>query len=151
MSSAAETIRGSNGAPLSSNTRPSPDGSRNSSNVISSSLSHTPCSQRLVIPASPGLQINPGDRVVTGKDGRMSLSFIDNTRFAVGPNSSVAVNEFQYDRTRQKGSFVTQVDRGSLAVVSGKIAKSDRDAMKVRTPNSLLGVRGTKFIVEVPN
>jgi hypothetical protein len=102
------------------------------------------------IPASPGLQINPGDRLVTGKDGRMSLSFIDNTRFAVGPNSNVAVNEFQYDRTRQKGSFVTQVDRGSLAVVSGKIAKSDRDAMKVRTPSTLLGVRGTKFIVEVP-
>ena len=102
------------------------------------------------LPASPGLQINPGDRLVTGKDGRMSLSFIDNTRFAVGPNSNVAVNEFQYDRTRQKGSFVTQVDRGSLAVVSGKIAKSGRDAMKVRTPNTLLGVRGTKFIVEVP-
>ena len=102
------------------------------------------------IPAKPGVQITPGDRLVTGKDGRMSLSFIDNTRFAVGPNSNVAINQFQYDRTRQKGSFVTQVDRGSLAVVSGKIAKSDRDAMKVRTPNTLLGVRGTKFIVEVP-
>jgi hypothetical protein len=102
------------------------------------------------IQAKPGVQINPGDRLVTGKDGRMSLSFIDNTRFAVGPNSNVAINEFQYDRTRQKGSFVTQVDRGSLAVVSGKIAKSGRDAMKVRTPNTLLGVRGTKFIVEVP-
>jgi hypothetical protein len=87
---------------------------------------------------------------VTGKDGRMSLTFIDNTRFAVGPNSRVSVSEFQYDRTRQKGSFVTKVDRGSLAIVSGRIAKSDRDAMKVRTPNSLLGVRGTKFIVAVP-
>jgi hypothetical protein len=102
------------------------------------------------IPAKPGLQLNPGDRLVTGKDGRMSLSFIDNTRFSVGPNSRIAVNEFQYDRTRQKGTFVTQVDRGSLAVVSGKIAKSGQDAMKVRTPNTLLGVRGTKFIVEVP-
>ena len=99
---------------------------------------------------SPGLQLLAGDRLVTGKDGRMSLTFVDNTRFAVGPNSQISVNEFQYDRTRQKGSFVTQVDRGSLAVSSGKIAKSDRDAMKVRTPNTLLGVRGTKFIVEVP-
>lgn len=99
---------------------------------------------------APGLQLLAGDRLVTGKDGRMSLTFIDNTRFAVGPNSQVSVSEFQYDRTRQKGSFVTQVDRGSLAVVSGKIAKSNRDAMKVRTPNTLLGVRGTKFIVEVP-
>ena len=100
--------------------------------------------------AAPGLQLLAGDRLVTGKDGRMSLTFIDNTRFAVGPNSRVSVSEFQYDRTRQKGSFVTKVDRGSLAIVSGRIAKSDRDAMKVRTPNSLLGVRGTKFIVAVP-
>ena len=99
---------------------------------------------------APGVQLLPGDRLVTGKDGRMSLTFIDNTRFALGPNSRIAVTEFQYDRTRQRGSFVTQVDRGSLAVVSGRIAKSDRDAMKVRTPNTLLGVRGTKFIIEVP-
>lgn len=98
---------------------------------------------------SPGLQLEKGDRLVTGKDGRISLTFVDNTRFAVGPNSRVSVSEFQYDRTRQKGSMVTQVDRGSLAVVSGKIAKSGQDAMKVRTPNTLLGVRGTKFIVDV--
>jgi hypothetical protein len=97
----------------------------------------------------PGLQLLAGDRLVTGKDGRMSLSFVDNTRFAVGPNSRISVSEFQYDRTRQRGSFITQVDRGSLAVVSGRIAKSDRDAMKVRTPKTLLGVRGTKFIIEV--
>ena len=101
------------------------------------------------IPAKPGLQLNPGDRLVTGKDGRISLSFIDNTRFSVGPNSRVSVSEFAYDRTRQQGKFLTQVDRGSLAIVSGHIAKSGRDAMKVRTPNSLLGVRGTRFIVEV--
>ena len=99
--------------------------------------------------AAPGLSLQKGDKLVTGKDGRMSLTFVDNTRFALGPNSSVSVSEFQYDRTRQKGTMLTQVDRGSLAVVSGKIAKSDRDAMKVRTPNTLLGVRGTKFIVDV--
>ncbi len=99
---------------------------------------------------TPGLPLNAGDKLVTGKDGRMSLTFIDNTRFAVGPNSRVSVSQFQYDRTRQSGSMVTQVDRGSLAVVSGRIAKSGRDAMKVRTPNTLLGVRGTKFIVSVP-
>ena len=99
---------------------------------------------------APGLQVEMGDRLVTGKDGRMSLTFIDDTRFAVGPNSRVAVSEFQYDRVRRKGAMVTKIDRGSLAVVSGRIAKSSRDAMKVRTPNTLLGVRGTKFIVEVP-
>ena len=101
------------------------------------------------MPATPGMQLLANDRLVTGKNGRISLSFIDNTRFSVGPNSRISVREFVYDRTRQRGSFLTQVDRGSLAIVSGHIAKSDRDAMKVRTPNSLLGVRGTRFIVEV--
>lgn len=100
--------------------------------------------------AAPGVQLQQGDRLVTGKDGRISLTFLDNTRFAVGPNSRVSVSQFRYDRTRQQGEFVTSVDRGSLAIVSGKIAKSKRDAMRMRTPTSLLGVRGTKFIVEVP-
>ena len=99
---------------------------------------------------TPGTKLEVGDLLSTGKDGRISVTFIDNTRFAVGPNSDVAISQFDYDRTRQRGAFVTQVNRGSLAVVSGKIAKSGRDAMKVRTPNSLLGVRGTRFIVQVP-
>lgn len=98
---------------------------------------------------TPGLQLLPKDRLVTGKNGRMAVTFVDNTRFAVGPNSNVLVSEFNYDRTRQRGTMVTEVNRGSLAVVSGKIAKSGQDAMKVRTPNTLLGVRGTKFIIEV--
>ena len=103
------------------------------------------------LPAATGQELLARDTLVTGKDGRISLTFVDNTRFSIGPNSRVAVSKFEYDRTRQQGAFITQVDRGSLAVVSGKIAKSGRDAMKVQTPNSLLGVRGTRFIVEVPN
>ena len=92
----------------------------------------------------------PGDWLETGKDGRISLTFIDNTRFAVGPDSRIALSKFEYDRTTQKGSFITKVERGSLAVVSGRISKSGRDAMQLQTPTSLLGVRGTRFIVEVP-
>jgi hypothetical protein len=37
--------------------------------------------------------------------------------------------------------------RGTLAVVSGKLAKQSPDAMKVRTPAAVLGVRGTEFLV----
>ncbi|WP_340315324.1 FecR family protein [Rhizorhabdus argentea] len=98
----------------------------------------------------PGFQLLAGDTLVTGKDGQMSLTFIDDTRFSVGPNSRISVDQFDYNRTTQTGSFVTKVNRGSLAVVSGQIAHSRQDAMKVRTPTSLLGVRGTRFIVEVP-
>jgi hypothetical protein len=97
----------------------------------------------------PGTRLEQGDVLVTGKEGRLGIAFTDNTRFAVGPNSRIVLSQFGYDRTRESGTFVTQVQRGSLGVVSGKIAKSGRDAMRVRTPTSTLGVRGTKFVVEV--
>jgi len=99
---------------------------------------------------TPGFQLLAGDTLVTGKNGQLSLTFIDDTRFSVGPNSRISVDQFDYDRKNQTGKFVTRVNRGSLAIVSGQIAHSKRDAMKVRTPTSLLGVRGTRFIVEVP-
>jgi len=97
-----------------------------------------------------GTSLLPGDVLVTGKGGQIAVTFADNTRFAVGPNSRIAVDRFDFDRTTRSGAFETRVERGSLGVVSGQIAKSRRDAMKVRTPTSLLGVRGTRFIVTVP-
>lgn len=102
------------------------------------------------MPARPGLLVEANDTLVTRKDSRLALTFIDNSRFALGPNSSVSVSKFLFDRRTQRGEFEARVNRGSLAVVSGQIAKSGKDSMKVRTPTTLLGVRGTRFVVNVP-
>lgn len=100
-------------------------------------------------PATVGYKLEPSDVLSTGADGRVGITFIDNSRFAVGPNSKLALSQFEFDETTHKGQFVTSLDRGSLAVVSGQIAKENKDAMKVRTPTSLLAARGTRFVVEV--
>lgn len=100
-------------------------------------------------PAIPGYQLLVSDVIATGKDGRIGITFVDNSRFAVGPNSRVALSQFEFDDTTHRGKSLTTVDRGSLAIVSGQIAKENRDAMKVRTPTSLLAARGTRFVVEV--
>jgi hypothetical protein len=39
--------------------------------------------------------------------------------------------------------------RGTLSIISGQIAKGHPDAMKVKTPTSVLSVRGTRFLVKV--
>lgn len=100
-------------------------------------------------PATPGFVLQKGDILSTGKNGRIGATFYDNSRFAAGPGSRIVISEYLFDETTHDGKFVTQVDRGSLAVVSGKIAKKNKDAMRVRTPTALLGVRGTRFVVEV--
>jgi hypothetical protein len=100
-------------------------------------------------PATAGYQLLVSDVIATGKDGRIGITFVDNSRFAVGPNSRVALSQFEFDDTTHKGKSLTTVDRGSLAIVSGQIAKENRDSMKVRTPTSLLAARGTRFVVDV--
>ena len=102
-----------------------------------------------VTPATPGELLQVSDVVTTGPTGRVGITFIDNSRFAVGPGSRVALTEFQFNDTTHAGHFLTTIDRGSLAVVSGQIAKENKDAMRVRTPTSVLAARGTRFVVEV--
>lgn len=102
------------------------------------------------LPATPGQTLSVKDVLITGPDGRIGITFIDNSRFAVGPNARVSLTEFQFDDTTHKGGSLTQVDRGSLAIVSGQIAKENKDGMKVKTPTSLLAARGTRFVVDVP-
>lgn len=104
---------------------------------------------KAVTPAAPGYQLLVSDVLTTGPTGRIGLTFVDNSRFAIGPNSRVALSQFEFDQTTHKGRSLTTVDRGSLGVVSGQIAKENKDAMKVRTPTSLLAARGTTFVVEV--
>ena len=101
------------------------------------------------IDAAPGITLETADVLVTGGDGKISVTFIDNSRFSVGPDSRVALEIFEFNATTHEGRFESRIERGSLAIVSGQIADETPDAMKVRTPTSILGVRGTRFVVEV--
>lgn len=99
--------------------------------------------------AKPGFKLEEGDAISTKAGQRVGITFIDDTRMAVGPNSRITLDEYKYDRTRQTGRSLTRVNRGSLGVDSGNITRNGRDKMRVRTPTSTLGVRGTTFVVEV--
>ncbi len=89
------------------------------------------------------------DQLETGADGSMGVTFIDNSRFSVGPNSLVSLDRFDFNPTTHAGVFESRINRGTLAVTSGKIAKQSASAMKVKTRATVLGVRGTNFLVKV--
>lgn len=99
------------------------------------------------LPASVGMAILQGDVIVTGRDGSAGVTFNDDSLLSVGPDSALGVDRFAFDTTTHAGRFETSLHRGTLAAVSGKIAKQSPDAMKVRTPSIVLGVRGTEFVV----
>jgi len=99
------------------------------------------------LPAYVGTHLQATDTVVTGADGSAGITFIDNSLLSVGPNSVLQIERYAFNSTTHEGVFDTTLSRGTLSVVSGKIAKQSPDAMKVRTPSSILGVRGTEFLV----
>ena len=100
-------------------------------------------------PAKPGDLLEQADVITTGADGSVGITFIDNSRLSAGPNSSIELKRFRFNPTTHEGESVTEIRRGTLAIVSGQIAKRSPDAMKVHTPTTILGVRGTTFAVKV--
>ena len=99
------------------------------------------------LPAPVGARVRQGDVVVTGADGSVGITFNDNSLMSIGPDTRFSIDRFAFDPTTHRGAFETSLNRGTLSAVSGKIARQSPDAMKVRTPAALLGVRGTEFLV----
>ncbi len=100
------------------------------------------------IAAEPGGKVYVADRVVTGADGSVGITLRDNTLLSAGPNSTLALNKFAFDSTTHAGAIDASLKRGTLAVVSGKIAKASPETVQFRTPSAILGVRGTEFVID---
>lgn len=101
------------------------------------------------LPGSAGARLENGDILRTGANGSAGITMKDSSLLSIGPNSVLALDTFAFDATTHQGRFDATLSKGSLAVVSGRIAKQAPEAMKVRTPATVLGVRGTEFVVQV--
>jgi hypothetical protein len=101
------------------------------------------------LPARVGMPVQEADRVVTGADGTVGITLADNSLLSIGPSSTFAIDRYVFDSTTHAGKFDSTLSKGTLAVVSGKLVKQSPDAMHVRTPSAIMGVRGTDFVVRV--
>ena len=89
------------------------------------------------------------DTIETGADGAIGITFIDNTVMSGGPDSQIVLEDYKFNSSNFKGSMLTDMNRGTVSMISGDIARSTPGAMKVKTPTAILGVRGTRFVIEV--
>jgi hypothetical protein len=99
------------------------------------------------LPGGAGVRVQTSDIVRTGADGSVGITMDDDSLLSVGPNSVLSLDRYAFDPTTSKGRFDASLNKGTLAVISGRIAKQSPDAMTVRTPTAILGVRGTEFAV----
>jgi hypothetical protein len=88
------------------------------------------------------------DVLQTNVDGTLGITFDDETTFTLKPNTRLAVDEFVYQEGGSGNAAVFNVVRGTAAFVAAEVARTGN--MKIDTPTSSLGIRGTTGLVEVP-
>jgi len=97
---------------------------------------------KISLPLSNGMMVLVGDRVSTGDDTRLRLSLISGATITLGDNSSIIV---EAQEAKRGGQAVLEFVRGVFLAVTSAVTDSPplEDTMKVRTPNAVLGIRGT--------
>jgi hypothetical protein len=100
-------------------------------------------------PVAIGDHVFQSDTFITAANGSVGITFNDNSMMSLGPGSKLALELFSFNTTTHGGAFTANLHQGTLAVKSGQIVTQTPEAMHVRTPAALLGVRGTEFVVQV--
>ena len=103
----------------------------------------------VITPAPVGMRLQVSDTVRTGDDAAVGITMDDDSLLSAGPNTVLVLDRYAFDPTTNQGRLDAALNKGTLSVISGRIAKQSPDAMTVRTPTAILGVRGTTFAVSV--
>jgi hypothetical protein len=85
-----------------------------------------------------------GDDIKVSKGGRLQVLLLDETVFTLGSDSQMVIDTFVYNPDQNTGKLIANITKGAFRFVSGKVAKQNQDAMKVKLPTGLIGVRGTQ-------
>ena len=100
------------------------------------------------ITVGKGTGINMNDVITTSK-AKLGLTFEDNTKVAITPQSKLVIDDFVYDPNSGTGKLAMNVAMGTVRYASGAIAKNSRENVRLRTPTATIAVRGTDFTMTV--
>ena len=101
------------------------------------------------VPAQIGQVVYESDGLRTGGDGKIGVTLTDDTRVSLGPNSELTLQRFMYAPAERGFALVLKFVRGAATYVSGRIAKLAPDSIRLETPASIIGVRGTTLAIQV--
>jgi hypothetical protein len=100
--------------------------------------------------AAVGDDVQLHDRLRTGADGAVGVTLNDGTLISLGPNSLFEFSEFEYAPQRGAFGFLGTIEGGTMLYSSGKVGKLAPDRTRIKTPISVIAVRGTRFAVGLP-
>jgi hypothetical protein len=88
------------------------------------------------------------DKITTESNSSVQLRFEDNTKFMIGADSAMVIEQFIFKKPDQANSFSSRVLQGTFRFITGLIALEKPEAMEVNTTVATIGIRGTQVIGE---
>ena len=101
------------------------------------------------MPANPGDILHVSDAVTTEEHSTVGIMLEDDTLLSLGPNSRLELSDFAFAPQEEKFSIAIRLLKGSFAYMSGVIARLAPEKVHIETPDAVIAVHGTRFLVKV--
>jgi hypothetical protein len=90
-----------------------------------------------------GDTVRAGDTVFTGARSSAVLRFEDGQIAALGPNSRMVIQAFEYNAQAKTGNIVLNLLSGGMRAITGLIGRSQPQRVTYKAGNYTIGIRGT--------
>lgn len=97
--------------------------------------------------AALAMPVYEHDRLETGGNGELGVTFRDNTRISLGPDSRIELKHYVFKPASEEYGFLLRLAYGTMEYISGLTEKLAPDAMSIETPGFTVGARGTRLLV----
>ncbi len=102
-----------------------------------------------ILALKEGSILQNGDIIYTKSKSYIGIMFNDGTRVSLGSKAIFVINKFIVKPNEKKYDVDLALKKGKVVLSSGKIGKLSPKSLKFRIPTGVIGIRGTKFAVEV--
>lgn len=102
-----------------------------------------------LVEMTQGDKLLKNDILITKSSSSVGVIFQDGTVLSLGENSILHVDDYLFEPAKSEFKFDIKLDKGLATFESGKIGKLSPESVMFRIPEGTIGIRGTKFYVEV--
>jgi len=101
------------------------------------------------MPARAGDVLHVSDAVTTDDKSAIGIMLEDDTILSLGPNSRLELGNFAFAPQEENFAVAIRLLKGSFSYMSGVIARLAPDKVRIETPDAVIAVHGTSFLVKV--
>jgi len=96
-----------------------------------------------------GFLLENGDIIMTKSKSSIGITFDDGTVLSLDEKAIFIINKFKVKPEKKEFDVDLYLKKGKAIFSSGRVGKLAPKSVKFRIPEGIIGIRGTKFAVEV--